>query len=192
MSYNPWLVKNFRDYWYLNCPECTFKTKEVYNFKVHAVKSHPLSCVVFRSFIASDSKTNPVSVTVIEETVKVKEETNEDQITDPLATLPKNEKIHEESYEQNGINENQIAVVKNENYSVVVSMPFNPKRKAAENPVIIPNKKPKLEFDIGKPNLSPFQLITEALEKSPVLGDGNKSPLTLSDILKAISLSKDY
>ena len=183
MSTNPWLVKNFRDYWYLNCPECTFKTKEVYNFKEHAVKNHPLSCVVFRSFIASDSKTNPVCSTVITETVK--EETNEDQITDPLATLPKHplscavfrsfipsnsktnpvsatvntkiikeeidedhatlpkkEKILEESYEQNGINENQIAVVKNENYSVEVSMPVNTKRKAAEKPVIIPNKKP--------------------------------------------------
>ena len=29
--------------------------------------------------------------------------------------------------------------------------------------------------------MSPFQLITEALEKSPVLRDGNKSPLTLFD-----------
>jgi hypothetical protein len=66
-------------------------------------------------------------------------------------------------------------------------MPVNPKRKAAEKPVIVPNKKPKLKFDIGKPNMSPFQLITEALEKSP-----GWSPLTLSDILKAISFRHNF
>ena len=60
-------------------------------------------------------------------------------------------------------------------------MPVKPKRKAAEKPVITPNKNPKLEFDVGKPDMSHSQLITEALEKSP-----GWSPLTLSDIIKAI------
>ena len=89
MSINPWLVKNFRDYWYLNCPECTFKTKEVYNFKEHAVTNHPLSCTVFRSFIVSNSESDTEYVSGNVNTEMIKKETNEDEISDPLATLPK-------------------------------------------------------------------------------------------------------
>ena len=161
MSYNPWLVKNFRDYWYLNCPECTFKTKEVYNFKEHAVTKHPLSCELFRSFIVSNSKRGIEYVSANVVTEMIKEKTTEVEISDPLATLPKKEKLLE-CHDPSGINENHIAV-KNENQSNKVSMPVNPKRKVDEKTVIIPNKKPKLKSDTDS------QFSTEPLMNSPVI-----------------------
>ena len=47
MTENPWLVKNIQDFSYLNCPECSFKEKEENLFKKHAIRSHPLSSVLF-------------------------------------------------------------------------------------------------------------------------------------------------
>ena len=44
---NPWTVKSVLDFWFLNCPECTFHTKEEDFFQTHAVKNHPASLVLF-------------------------------------------------------------------------------------------------------------------------------------------------
>ena len=44
---NPWLVDNFDDFWFLNCPECAFKTKTQNGFQKHAVVNHTLSSVLF-------------------------------------------------------------------------------------------------------------------------------------------------
>ena len=46
-SKNPWLVKNMKDFWFMNCPECDFKTKWQNKFEGHAVKNHPLSRTIF-------------------------------------------------------------------------------------------------------------------------------------------------
>ena len=46
-SKNPWLAKNLKDFWFLNCPECDYKTKIQNKFEGHAVKNHPLSRTIF-------------------------------------------------------------------------------------------------------------------------------------------------
>ena len=61
---NPWKADNLQPFWYLNCPECTFKVKEEKLFQDHAVKKHPLSYTLFEK---STTKEEPVDV--IEETM---------------------------------------------------------------------------------------------------------------------------
>ena len=46
-SFNPWTVNSVLDFWFLNCPECTFHTKEEGFFQTHAVINHPASSVLF-------------------------------------------------------------------------------------------------------------------------------------------------
>ena len=46
-SSNPWTVNSVLDFWFLNCPECTFHTKEEDFFQTHAVINHPASSVLF-------------------------------------------------------------------------------------------------------------------------------------------------
>ena len=47
MGANPWHVESIQDFSFLNCPECTFKSKHEDFFQEHAVKSHPQSRVLF-------------------------------------------------------------------------------------------------------------------------------------------------
>ena len=44
---NPWLVDNIDDFWFLNYPECAFKTKIQNDFQKHAVGDHTSSSVLF-------------------------------------------------------------------------------------------------------------------------------------------------
>ena len=82
MSNNPWLVDCAQAFSFLNCPECTFKTKKENTFEYHAVKNHPLSSVLFDiSKYFSD----------------VEEITIDEQKFDPLGVaLPEKEKNLEE------------------------------------------------------------------------------------------------
>ena len=47
MTFNPWQVEGIQAFSYLNCPECSFKTKEEPYFQHHAIQNHPLSFVLF-------------------------------------------------------------------------------------------------------------------------------------------------
>ena len=40
MAYNPWQVHSIQDFSFLNCPECSFKSKEENFFQVHALQNH--------------------------------------------------------------------------------------------------------------------------------------------------------
>ena len=53
MTANPWKVDSIQEFAFLNCPECTFKTKHEDFFQEHAHKSHPLSSVLFAQNIDS-------------------------------------------------------------------------------------------------------------------------------------------
>ena len=44
---NPWLAGNIESFLFLNCPECTFKTKQKNVFQSHAIEKHPLSSELF-------------------------------------------------------------------------------------------------------------------------------------------------
>ena len=54
MTGNPWMVDNVSYFYFLNCPECAFKTKSKNIFQDHAVENHPLSCVLFENSFESD------------------------------------------------------------------------------------------------------------------------------------------
>ena len=47
MNSNPWNVGSIDEFSYLNCPECTFHSKEKAYFQDHATRNHPLSSVLF-------------------------------------------------------------------------------------------------------------------------------------------------
>ena len=47
MNSNPWNVGSIDEFSYLNCPECTFHSKEKTSFENHATRNHPLSSVLF-------------------------------------------------------------------------------------------------------------------------------------------------
>ena len=48
-SSNPWSVNNIQEFWFLTCPQCSFKTKEENKFQNHAVENHPQSFELFRN-----------------------------------------------------------------------------------------------------------------------------------------------
>ena len=50
-SCNPWSVQNINDFWFLSCPECSFKTKQQGVFQNHAVENHPKSFELFNEKI---------------------------------------------------------------------------------------------------------------------------------------------
>ena len=54
MAENPWFVDNIQSFLFLNCPECTFKTKNRNFFQDHATKRHPRSCALFENSFKSD------------------------------------------------------------------------------------------------------------------------------------------
>ena len=47
MTQNPWQVESVQAFVYINCPECSFKTKEEGFFQDHAVASHPNCFALF-------------------------------------------------------------------------------------------------------------------------------------------------
>ena len=55
MNFNPWQVEGIQAFSYLNCPECTFKTKEEPNFQHHAIQNHPMSFVLFGKRIKEEA-----------------------------------------------------------------------------------------------------------------------------------------
>ena len=54
---NPWLVDSIRAFSFLNCPECTFRSKEENLFAYHAAKNHPLSTAFFDKQIELEQST---------------------------------------------------------------------------------------------------------------------------------------
>ena len=42
-SRNPWLVEDLDEFYFLCCPECTYKSKDDEAFIDHAVENHPKS-----------------------------------------------------------------------------------------------------------------------------------------------------
>ena len=57
MNNNPWLVDSIRAFSFLNCPECTFRSKEENLFAYHAAKNHPLSTAFFDKQIELEQST---------------------------------------------------------------------------------------------------------------------------------------
>ena len=65
---NPWLVDSLQDFLFLQCPECTFGTKEEENFQEHAIETHPLSIVFFAN--SKVCKEEQLDDTILEQGVK--------------------------------------------------------------------------------------------------------------------------
>ena len=83
---NPWKADNLQPFWYLNCPECTFKVKEENLFQDHAVKKHPLSSVLFGDKIETES---------VFIKVEPHEDSTENQEVDPMGTT-ENQDVHKD------------------------------------------------------------------------------------------------
>ena len=68
---NPWLVEDLDDFYFLCCPECTYKSKDDEAFIDHAVENHPKSkqSSVFSETEQKLSKQH--SITKVEKVVKV-------------------------------------------------------------------------------------------------------------------------
>ena len=47
MSYNKLSADDIKKCWFLNCPECSFKTKTKITFETHVYEKHPTSLVFF-------------------------------------------------------------------------------------------------------------------------------------------------
>ena len=60
---NPWQVESVDAFFYLCCPECVYRSKEVSTFEAHALQNHPMSAALFSNV--------PVEVVVKEETEPV-------------------------------------------------------------------------------------------------------------------------
>ena len=45
--HNPWFVDSVKEFTYLCCPECVFRTKEEQTFETHAIQNHPKSQVLY-------------------------------------------------------------------------------------------------------------------------------------------------
>jgi hypothetical protein len=65
---NPWNVESVQEFSFLNCPECSFKTKSSKLFCDHAVENHPLSKVLLDS--KSDYDKSMIGVVKNEEILK--------------------------------------------------------------------------------------------------------------------------
>ena len=70
MSVNPWKVETVQAFYFLNCPECAFKTKTEDMFKMHAFSNHPLSCILFEKSTETFIKEEQMSETELEHMAK--------------------------------------------------------------------------------------------------------------------------
>ena len=52
---NPWQVDNLQGFTFLCCPECYFRSQEVYAFQDHALSKHPHSQVFFNDHLMQNS-----------------------------------------------------------------------------------------------------------------------------------------
>ena len=78
---NPWQVETIQAFSFLNCPECSFKSKNEDFFQEHAVQCHPRSCVFFDEELFVKNVDNKESRNIVEvkiEQVQDKSETNND------------------------------------------------------------------------------------------------------------------
>ena len=78
MSVNPWLVENIQTFSFLNCPECSFKTKTEDMFENHAVGNHPLSCMLFEKSTKTMIKEEPMSELELEQIEEESDKTLEE------------------------------------------------------------------------------------------------------------------
>ena len=52
--YNPWHVNRIKEFMYINCPECVYKTKDEPSFEAHAIQNHPQAHVLFHTSVKNE------------------------------------------------------------------------------------------------------------------------------------------
>ena len=68
---NPWLVEDLDDFYFLCCPECTYKSKDDEAFIDHAVEKHPKSKASSVFSEAEQKLSKQHSISKVEKVVKV-------------------------------------------------------------------------------------------------------------------------
>ena len=122
MTQNPWQVESIQAFVYINCPECSFKTKEEGFFQDHAVASHP-NC--FALFGQSDIVIQEVTIEdqkpeyYIE--VKANEVPSEVELASALASLEEPIEENIEAFDDKSAN----SITESDTKIVVQSNNFN-------------------------------------------------------------------
>ena len=70
-SRNPWLVEDLDDFYFLCCPECSYKSKDDEAFMDHAVENHPKSKASSVFSEAEQKLSKQHSISKVEKVVKV-------------------------------------------------------------------------------------------------------------------------
>ena len=92
MGDNPWEVESVQSFAFLNCPECTFKTKEESFFQNHAIETHPLCFVLFGNYVEEvtiDEQKPDLEASKIEYYVEIKgdEAPSKSELESALASI---------------------------------------------------------------------------------------------------------
>ena len=114
-SYNPWTVSSVHEFWFLNCPECQFNTKEEAFFQAHAVENHPASLPLFGKTVKEEALDNSYEY---KENNCVYAEAFENQAPSEslyVASMSPNVQIKEEFFENYEENEH-------ENFSIITGL----------------------------------------------------------------------
>ena len=71
---NPWLVESIKEFTYICCPECVYRTKEESTFQAHAIQNHPQSFVLFNKVEGTSNQQNAIEPAPGPCNVEIKEE----------------------------------------------------------------------------------------------------------------------
>ena len=120
MTQNPWQVESIQAFVYINCPECSFKTKEEGFFQEHAVASHPNCFALFgRSDIVIQEVEDHKPEYYIE--VKADEVPSELELSSALASLEEPIEEKDEVFDDTSAN----SIIESDTKIVVQSNNFN-------------------------------------------------------------------
>ena len=181
MTQNPWQVDSIQAFVYINCPECTFKTKEEEFFKDHAVASHPMCSALFGHadiIIQEVTVEDQKSEYYIE--VRAEEVPSESELASALASLEEPSEDNIEIFDDTSVH----SIVESDTKSVGQSNASNFEEVSNETQMSLSGN--ATDSDTSKPKISYAKLISEAL-----LNSINGMSI-LPDIYKSISARHPY
>ena len=138
MTQNPWQVESIQAFVYINCPECSFKTKEEGFFQDHAVASHPNCFALFgRSDIVIQEVTIEDQKPEYYIEVKANEVPSELELASALASLEEpseeNIEVFDDTSANSIVESDTKIVIQSNNPNAAKTQTQVESRKALEN-----------------------------------------------------------
>ena len=149
MTQNPWQVDSVQAFVYINCPECSFKTKEEGFFQDHAVASHPMCFPLFgRTDIVIEEVTVEDQKPEYYIEVRAEEVPSESELASALASLEEPSEDNIEIFDDTSDHSN----VESDSKSVVQSNDSNSAQTQirAESDKVLENMLNDLDDDTPK------------------------------------------